>query len=234
MLASVSMPTHRPWPAPVFALTLVIATALLVAACGGAPSPSPSGPAAAAPGTYTTAAFTPTVTYTLPAGWSIGEDTPTFAALRPAGSTVTGIHFFRDPVAASQMTTCPDAAEPGVGASAKELADWIAARPGLVASPPEAIELGGLAGYLVDIGIRDGWSASCPFADGLPTVPLFVRPGEGFRWVVAGSERLRLYVLEVPGDGVVVVDIDAFDGRLIDDLLESAVPIVSSLRFAVP
>ena len=43
---------------------------------------------------------------------------------------------------------------------------------------------------------------------------------------------LRLDLLDVPGGGTVVVDIDAFDGSLYDDFVKVAAPIVSSLYFA--
>ena len=51
---------------------------------------------------------------------------------------------------------------------------------------------------------------------------------------MAGSERLRLSLLDVPGGGTVVVDIDAFDGSLMEELLPAAAPIVGSFSFAVP
>ena len=53
-------------------------------------------------------------------------------------------------------------------------------------------------------------------------------------WVVAGTERLRLDLLDVPGGGTVVVDIDTFDGALWEPLLAAATPIVQSLVFSVP
>ncbi len=113
--------------------------------------------------------------------------------------------------------------------------DWIRARPGLVVGDPVPVTLGGLAGLQLDIAIVAGWTPSCPFANGLPTVALFVGSTDAnFRWVVAGSERLRLTVLDVPGAGIVVVDIDAFDGSLMDGLLPAAAPIVGSLKFGLP
>jgi hypothetical protein len=78
---------------------------------------------------------------------------------------------------------------------------------------------------------RGRLAASCPFAKGVPTVPLLVGKEPGFRWVVAGSERLRLYVLDVPGGGTVIVDIDAFDGELFDAFAVAAAPVVISLQF---
>jgi hypothetical protein len=52
--------------------------------------------------------------------------------------------------------------------------------------------------------------------------------------VVAGSERLRLTVLDVPGSGTVVVDVDAFDGTLFDGFLPIADTIVDGMRFTAP
>lgn len=218
-------------------LALALATALL-AGCGGSTAPGSepavaSAPASSAPGgTATSAGFSPAVTYILPAGWESVEDLPGFLHLRPVGSEVTGIYLFRDPAAASQDAACPETAEPGVGTGAKELATWISERPGLVASSPAPVTIGGLTGYVVDVGIREGWTASCPFANGSPTVSLLVGSA-GYRWVVVGSERLRLSVLDIPSGGTIAVDVDAFDGRLIDDLLSAAGPIVDGLRFAI-
>ena len=190
-------------------------------------------PASALPaGTYTSSAFQPAVTYTLPAGWDNPADAADFFQLRPAGSEVAGIYLFRDPDPASQEASCPEAAEPGVGTSAVELATWIRSLPGLVVSDPVPVTVGGLTGVGLDVGIVDGWTASCPFANGLPTVPLFVGSAGTYRWVVAGEEQLRLALLDVPGGGTVVVDIDAFEGGIIDDLLAAADPIVKSFEFA--
>ena len=149
-------------------------------------------------------------------------------------SDLVGIHLFRDPLPASQDPTCPTAAEPGVGTSSLALAAWIRSLPGLIVSNPRLVEVGGLRGTEIDVAIRSDWTQSCPFANGLPTVPLFVGSDGQLRWVVAGSERLRLSLLDVPGGGTVVVDIDAFDGSLWEDLLAVATPIVQSFVFAAP
>ena len=216
-------------------LALILAVVLL-AACSSAPvaTPAPTLPPALAPGTYTSAAFEPAVTYTVPTGWRVASDTSDYFALQPANSEITGIHFFRDPQAASQDPTCPTSAEPGVGTGSLELATWIRSLPGLLASSPRMVTVGGLRGIELDLAINTGWTASCPFANGVPTVPLFVGANGSLRWVVAGNERLRLSLLDVPGGGTVVVDIDAFDGTLMDELLAAATPIVQSLKFATP
>jgi len=217
-------------------LGVLVAFALL-AGCGGGASPTPTltPRAAVRAGTYTSSAFRPPITYTLPDGWLVADDSAEYLALEPVTSDAIGIRVFRSPRAASQDPACPVTAAPGVGTTAKDLVDWIRARPGLVAGDPVTVTMGGLAGLSVDLAIVAGWTPSCPFANGIPTVALFVGATDtGFRWVVAGSERLRLAVLDVPGSGTVVVDLDAFEGSLMDGLLPAAAPIVGSLKFGLP
>jgi hypothetical protein len=222
---------RRSW----LALVLLVATA---AGCGGSASPAPATAAprvAAAPGAHRSTAFVPPIAYTLPAGWLIADDSADYYALESVVSDAIGIRVFRTPRAASQDAACPLGAASGVGSGARELVDWIRALPGLAAGAPVAVTVGGLAGWQLDLSIVPGWTSSCPFANGIPTVALFVGSSDAsFRWVVAGSERLRLSVLDVPGQGTVVVDIDAFDGSLMDGLLAGATPIVSGMTFGLP
>lgn len=211
--------------------------AAFVAGCaglgGGSPAPTP-GPSPLPPGTYASSVFQPNVSFTLPAGWWMPTDSAGYLGLNPVESDLVGIHLFRDPLPASQEPSCPTVAEEGVGTLSGELAAWIRGLPGLTVSNPRLVTVGGLRGVEVDARIAAGWTASCPFADGIPTVPLIVGPNESFRWVVAGSERLRLSILDLPGGGTVIVDTDAFEGSLFDTLLAEASPIVRSFVFAVP
>lgn len=218
----------------VAARVAVIVLALALAGCGAGATPAPSLPPALAAGTYTSSAFQPPVTYTIPDGWWNPSDGAAFFSLQPVTSGLVGIYLFRDPLPASQDPTCPTTAEPGVATTSLALAAWIRTLPGLVVSNPRLVEVGGLRGTEIDVAIRSDWTESCPFANGLPTVPLFVGSDGQLRWVVAGSERLRLSLLDVPGGGTVVVDIDAFDGSLWEDLLAAATPIVRSFVFAAP
>jgi len=226
---------NRTWLGATIVRAVLVA---VVAGCAAGASPTPPPPTARAAlpaGAYSTSVFAPSVGFTLPEGWVIAADSTDYVALQPAPSEVTGIYVFRSPAAASQDIDCPIAAAAGVGTAAVDLVDWIRARPGLVVTDPSAIAIGGLEGLRIDVRILEGWLASCPFANGLPTAPLFVSPTDpDFRWVIAGSERLRLHLLDVPSGGTVVVDIDAFDGSLMDSLLPVAAPIVTSMSFGAP
>jgi hypothetical protein len=218
----------------------LIVVAVVLAACGGAVAPPAPGATpdvtvpAATPmpaGIYTTAAFQPALTFTVPDGWELAADTPSFVQMRPAGSQNTGIYLFRDAFALSQDPTCPTTAEPGVGTTSTELTTWLRGLPGLVASSPAMVTVGGLRGTSLDLAIKADWTESCPFANGLPTVPLIRNDGIE-RWVLAGSERLRFYILDVPGGGNVIVDVDDFEGSQIDALIKEATPIIRSFQFA--
>jgi hypothetical protein len=212
---------------------------LFVAACGGTSVPPAQSalPATQPPltalagGTYTTAGFQPPVTFTVPEGWVLAADTNLYANLRPVENDAIGVHLFRDPKAASQDASCPAAPEPGIGGSAAELAAWIQGRPGLVVSAPAMTTVGGLSGIQLDVGLKAGWTQACPFANGIPSVPLFNSPAID-HWVVVGNERLRLFLLDLPGGGTVVVDLDAFDGDQVEDLIARSAGIVKSLSFA--
>lgn len=211
-----------------------LALLLAVAACGGSTAtPAATSPTASAlpAGTYTSAVFQPTVTFTLPDGWVIAADTARYFQVRPVESDLVGLHLFRDVFAASQDPACPTTGAPGVGRTSTEIVTWIRGLAGLSVAAPVMVDVGGLRGVGVDIAIAAGWTQSCSFANGVPTVPLLT-DGAGLRWVVAGSERLRLYVLDVPDGGTVIVDLDAFDGDLYDSLLKVGAPIVKSLEFA--
>ncbi len=208
-----------------------LTTLLLLAGCSSGATPGPSSLPA---GTYTSHAFAPAVTYTLPAGWENPSDFADFYELRPAGSDLGGLYLFRDPSPASQDASCPRSPAPGIMArTSTALMNWIRGRPGLVVSTPTLVTVGGLPGVELDIGIKDGWKNACPYANGIPSVPLFVFPSGGTNpWTIAGTERLRLDLLDLPNGGTVVVDIDAFDGSVIDSLLAAATPIVRSMTFA--
>lgn len=220
------------------AAVVILALGLLVGGCtvlGQRPSstPAPTGPVALAPGTYRSQAFQPPVSVTLPAGWWISTDSADYFAVQPVATDQAGVHIFSGPLPASQAASCPEAPEPSIGTLDVQVAAWIRSRPGFVTSPQRPVTIDGHRGLELDVSIAASWTQSCPFANGLPAVPLFIGATDSYRWVVAGSERLRLDLLDVDGR-TVVVDVDAFDGSLMDALVAQAQPIVQSLTFAAP
>ncbi len=209
----------------------------LVAGCSALPfgksSPSPSSLAELPAGTHTTVAFQPTTTYTVPVGWVNPADAADYFNLMPALDQNNGVHLFHNAQALSQDTTCPTAPQAGVGTSAAELTAWIRSLKGLNVSQPAMVTVSGLPATQLDVSIHTSWTQTCSFSNGLPVVPLFYRPAAKLGWWVAGDEKLRLFLVDVPNQGTVVIDLDSYDGTGFGDLLTAGSGVVKSLQFAL-
>jgi hypothetical protein len=216
--------------------TVAVALLLpLVAGCsllpGAKASPAASTLSEIPAGTHTTTAFQPATTYTVAAGWLRGADAAGYFNLLSASDQNNGIHVFHNPQALAQDATCPIAAQAAVGVSANELVAWIRSLKGLNVSLPTMVTVSGLPAARIDVSIHTDWTQSCSFANGLRTVPLFYWMNNS-GWWLAGDEKARLYLVDVPGEGTVVVDLDSFTGDGFGDLLTSGQPVVQSFQFA--
>ena len=206
-----------------------------LAGCGGRAgnkaTAGPTAPPALSAGQHTSTVFQPAVTFTVPDGWTNPVDDASYFQLVPSLDSNNGIHLFHNWQALSQAVDCPYSPEPGVGAGALSLVTWIRSLKGLSVTHPVMASIGGLPATSIDISIAPNWTQSCPFANGLPTVPLLIDQSHRLHWVVAGSETLRLYVLDVPS-GTLIVNLDSFDGVGFPNLLTAGSPIVKSLTIA--
>ena len=173
---------------------------LVVAACGGASLPPAQSAQAGArhhrrsrrcrPARTPRLAFQPPVTFTVPEGWALPSDTELYPYLRPVGTTpsastcsATRRPRRRTPRARPRRSRASAGAPPSWRPGSRE-------RPGLVVSAPTMATVGGLSGIQLDVGLKADWTQSCPFANGIPSVPLFNSPAID-HWVVVGNERLR-------------------------------------------
>ena len=88
----------------------------------------------------------------------------------------------------------------------------------------------------MDIAASGTYTTVCPndrgtYPEGLPILPLFAGAGSGdLTWFVAGDERMRLYLLDMPGGGNIVISIDAIGGDF-ETLLEVTEPVIDSITF---
>lgn len=157
------------------------------------------------------------------------------AAESEARYSPDGIYFFMDPAIASQ--DCTDAAEPGVGRSADELAAWLEAAPGLAVSDPTPVTVGGLSGVQLDLQLDPGWKKTCFYSDGKPTVPLIFSGADigGYNWAISGIKPwMRWYILD-SDQGAIIVDIeDNPGGASREELIRTGTGIVDSIAFSPP
>jgi hypothetical protein len=189
------------------------------------------------PGRHRSVRLQPPLTYTVPTGWfSVEDGTGEYVLKFGSAETDDGLFLFREPVAHSQQPDCPGTADPKVGTSPKELVDWIASLPGLVATPPKAIAVGGLAGFGLDVRVAPSWTHACPYSQGDPVVPLIVSssPGSDLDWGVGGTGRMRIYVLDAGAGRRVWIDVETIDGGKFDQLAERSTPVIESFAFSAP
>ena len=188
-------------------------------------------------GTYTTKVFTPSITYTVTDGWGNWEDLPGNFLLVPPGEELAGVNgdvsdfigIYHGVAAAA--ADCQEAPEPGVGSSAQALADWFSNHPGLDASEPVPVVIGGLSGLVLDVTIAADWTGSCSFAQARERlVPLIVGTGPArLHRILNASFTTRLYLLDLV-DGNIVIEV--VDHPEVDLGLDDYAVIVESIKFA--
>jgi hypothetical protein len=163
------------------------------------PTPTPATPSEAPPaGSGLTVSFTGS----LPDGWE--QDRDTFLT---SGDVL--VEVLEDRSVMSPIPECINGPASGVGKSASEFVEALATREGLEVTGPEAVEVSGLSGQVLELHLADGWTGSCPWSNEVDIfVPLFGTFDEKNYWLyngVVGEEHTRLYVLDKPDGGNVVI-----------------------------
>jgi hypothetical protein len=211
-------------------------------------SPCPSGQGEClgrlAPGSYTTHGFVPSVTYTVPAGWTNTLDTRAEMDLSfdaggiyryPDGNVFhDGISFFRRPVAEASDAQIPLFA---IGKTAKDLADWLDTHVDLDASGLTPVTVGGAPGYRLTIAVPKGPRTSpdhCRTDHALQACEsLFISDDPAATWGfgVVGPESAVVYLIDAPSGDTLMVVIDDVDGVDQAGLIAAGTPVVNSLVF---
>lgn len=190
------------------------------------------------PGPHRSVEFIPPINYRIPddaaVAWDNPEDLPGTFTLHPAGPDTDAIFLFRDVRVLTEG--CEPTFDDTVGNSAAELAEWMTSNPGITSTPAEPVSKGGLRGVLLDIAASGTYTTVCGddrgiYPDGLPILPLFAGAGSGdLTWFIGGDERMRLYLMDMPGGGNIVISIDAIGGDF-ETLLEVTQKVIDSITF---
>jgi hypothetical protein len=163
--------------------------------------------------------FSPTLTYTVPAGWSNFEDTPgnfllvprrgSLAGVNPGTSDYIGVYTS---VAAEKTACASNVLAPGVPKTPVGIAKWIGTHPGLLSTPPVKVEIGHLHGVVVDIAEAKGAGLKCVGIPGPRYVAVMtgLNPSGLDHGVIPGL-RLRLYLLSF-GGGTLAIEVDDVPG----------------------
>jgi hypothetical protein len=212
------------------------------------PFPCPSGQGTCVgllqAGTHQSSSFVPAISYTADGGWANtldvrGELDLSFATggqyTYPDGLTFhDGISIFRRPVAESTASRTP---QPGVGTTANDLAQWLVAHPGLDATNPTPVSIGGATGFRLTLSVPPGTNATdhCATDHREPrcaSLFLSADPAATYGFGVVGPEIADVFLLDTPSGDTVMVVIDDVDGVDRPGLQAAAMPIVNSLSFS--
>ena len=185
-----------------------------------------------ASGTHTSRSIEPAVTYTVPSGWINYADWPAYFGLFPDTPAVRAA-VADNRIAQSMVIVtddirvataeCVEGKREG-GTSAAEIADALRTRDGLATTEPLRVSVGGLTGLRFDVGLKPGWTGSCPQD---PTTPAVTTVGAE---MARGDDRERIIVLDKPGGGNIAILLYSDHAADFERFLAAAMPIVESLK----
>jgi hypothetical protein len=182
-------------------------------------------------GDHATAHFDRPFTFTLPDGWTNGNDR--YRAYELTSSKAPDSEFIVWSHAAPEAQTpdCSPAREPGFGTTTEEWLRFLASRPGLEVTEPTTTDLGGRTLTSVEVTVKPTWTALC-FDNTSPAVLLVTDtedpPTRGK--LVAADGQGYLGFVDVGGE-TVVIWVDGAKGAPFADMLALAKPVIESIRF---
>ena len=175
------------------------------------------------------------LSYTVPEGWSNPVDGPDgFVLVEQANRDGGSIEINSTAIADSQAADCPGTTEPGVGRTPAALAAWVASLPGIDATTPAQVTVGGVSGKTLDITIKPSWTHTCGYSQGKPVVPLFTNGLSGdinFDWGLSPPRKARLFLLAVPDGRTTLIHVEAPDSTTWDAFVAAATPVLETFQF---
>lgn len=161
-----------------------------------------------AAGTYSSRSFKPTLSYTVPEGWTNSEDLPGNVLLSQTDDPQTDIWggsyigVYQNVRAAA---LCGEAAQSEVGTSAAELAAWYRTVQGLEIMRDAPASLGGLSGTALDLRVSDGWKSTCPLGGSIHALPIIIGGGvSDLHHTIGAPLEVRLILLDWEGGNVAI------------------------------
>ena len=160
------------------------------------------------------AAFDPPFTFVVPVGWALKANTADEVSISPAAFAASEILVCKDPQPGDSTAN----RVPGIGTSAREFAEFTASRPDLgPIAAPEAINIGGLDGYWLDLeGLAGGIEVNAVGVSGTPCGRQLYP-----------EQRIRVAFLDAPESTVMIMIWDSVGTAVIDD----GTQIVESFEF---
>jgi hypothetical protein len=184
-----------------------------------------------APGTHTSSAFQPALTFTAEDEWTNTFDIARAYNLKPVP------HVFDTQVLSQlaipeQNADCSPAAKPGVGNTVDDWVEFVTTHPGLTVSRSVPVTIGGNEGQQIQFRVADDWTERCPDSIG-PAVVVFTDSGTPpQRSVWFDDHRVTLWLLDVDGT-TIAIHVDSGPSlNANDEAVRAFQPVLESMSFA--
>jgi len=178
------------------------------------------------PGIVSSNKFQSPFTYLSPPGWSMDDD-PGWLHLDAPGSVAPGMSFYVLRNMKATRPDCSDLPKQSVGASSDAITRWFTRDPAIDATAPRPITLGAASGSWVDLTLAPGRDLTCSHG-----LPLLMNPN-GESWGVEHTtDKMRIYVLDLPDGNTVSIVVDVRHASDFKDVIAQAAPVVKSFDFS--
>ena len=176
--------------------------------------------------------------YVVPDGWSNTVDGRNGYILAEQGAPDSAaIYLFATAYPKAQMADCSGSIDSSVGRSASAFASWLATLPGLVATDPAPVTVGGLSGMTLDLSVDPAWTGTCPFGGGEPKpfVNMLTNgetaEADNFDWGLVAGAGMRLFLLDLPDGRTMLIDVEAQTQADWSALVTAAAPVIDTFQF---
>jgi hypothetical protein len=213
------------------------------------PSPSPSPTAVScedniagcagqlAAGAHRSVHLQPALAFTTPDGWKNSIDAQTIFKLDPTDPSIPAdayIIVWSNVSISDQTATCDPVAKAGLGNAVQDWIDYLRAHPGLNASTPTPVSLGGSSGQAIDLKVRPTWTKTCPGGAAGHVVQFILDTDPIVGKVLYGASsmnRMHLLVLDVGGKTVIVQVYTADSDAEFNSTMAKVQPLIDSFVF---
>jgi hypothetical protein len=178
----------------------------------------------------------PALAFTTPDGWKNSIDAATIFKLDPTDPAVpadASIIAWTNVAIADQTAACDPVAKAGLGSAVADWVSYLRAHPGLNATAPTPVTVGGWSGQAIDLRVRPSWTKGCPGVPGnvvefiLDTDPVAGKPLYG----ASSLSRMHLLILDVGGKTVIVQVYTADSDLSFSSTMAQVQPLIDSFEF---
>ena len=218
--------TQAPSSAPTAAATVAPTKAAVTCDDQG---PDCVGPLTA--GQHQSTAFSPALTYTVPTGWANWLDLARFYTLHYNFAPAHTFQVISQVAIPDQAAGCTATLKEGAGNTVADWVTFLTKHPGLDASVPVPVTIGGYQGMRVTVSVAASWTNRCPNSIGPAVITMTAASADGWLQML-DDQHDTLTILDVAGQTVIIMVESGPEAGVLDTLNTTFNPVIDTFRFA--